>query len=142
MALLFAGDLGAASSLVEEAADGHAGQGKPSGALQCDVPRRPPARAVGDDDRAPDRVDHIRRGAVAKGEGISIAVAKWTRAVLHNGQGRYADATTAAREALHHQEYPRAALPGHRQLGGGPSSSRRLQSQLGDRAPRPPSVRG
>jgi ATP/maltotriose-dependent transcriptional regulator MalT len=39
-------------------------------------------------------------------------VAKWTRAVLYNGQGKYAEATAAAREALQHQEYPELRYPG------------------------------
>ena len=35
---------------------------------------------------------------VAKGEGISIAVAEWTRALLHNGQGKYREATELPNE--------------------------------------------
>ena len=43
-------------------------------------------------------IEATHRDALAKGEGISIAVAEWTRAILHNGQGKYAEATAAARQ--------------------------------------------
>jgi DNA-binding CsgD family transcriptional regulator len=48
----------------------------------------------------------------ARGEGISVAVAEWTRAVLHNGLGRYHDAMAAAEQALYHQQYPDVRYPG------------------------------
>jgi ATP/maltotriose-dependent transcriptional regulator MalT len=57
-------------------------------------------------------IESTHRDALAKGEGISIAVAEWTRAVLLNGQGKYDEATEAARQALHHQEYPELHYPG------------------------------
>ena len=57
-------------------------------------------------------IEHTHREAVAKGEGISIAVAEWTRAVLRNGLGNYVEAAAAAREALYHQEYPELRYPG------------------------------
>ncbi|WP_081665430.1 LuxR family transcriptional regulator [Mycobacterium sp. UM_CSW] len=50
--------------------------------------------------------------APQRGEGISIAVAQWTKAVLHNGLGDYAQAQSAAEQALYHQEYPRFRYPG------------------------------
>jgi DNA-binding CsgD family transcriptional regulator len=46
------------------------------------------------------------------GEGISVAVAEWTRAVLHNGLGEYSEAMAAAQRALYHQEYPNRHYPG------------------------------
>jgi DNA-binding CsgD family transcriptional regulator len=48
----------------------------------------------------------------ARGEGISIAVAEWTRAVLHNGLGQYREAMAAAEQALYHQQYPEVRYPG------------------------------
>ena len=47
-----------------------------------------------------------------RGEGIGIAVAQWTRAVLHNGLGDYPEAVAAAQEALRYQRYPEARYPG------------------------------
>jgi DNA-binding CsgD family transcriptional regulator len=108
MVLLFAGDLSTAGSLVEEqgtVTEATGSQLAPYSAM-CLAAMRGQTAAT---ERL---VELTTRGAVAKGEGISIAVAKWTRAVLHNGQGRYAEATTAAREALHHQEYPELRYPG------------------------------
>lgn len=48
----------------------------------------------------------------SKGEGISVAVAEWTRAILHNGLGEYAQAMAAAQRALDLQEYPDRHYPG------------------------------
>ncbi len=50
--------------------------------------------------------------APRRGEGISIAVAEWTRAALHNGLGNYAEAMAAAHQALNQQEYPNLRYPG------------------------------
>jgi DNA-binding CsgD family transcriptional regulator len=47
-----------------------------------------------------------------RGEGISVAVAEWARAVLHNGLGNYPEAMAAAQRALYHQEYPEIRYPG------------------------------
>jgi DNA-binding CsgD family transcriptional regulator len=48
----------------------------------------------------------------ARGEGISVAVAEWTRAVLHNGLGNYHEAMAAAEQALYQQQYPDVRYPG------------------------------
>ncbi|HET7667071.1 MAG TPA: AAA family ATPase [Mycobacterium sp.] len=48
----------------------------------------------------------------ARGEGISVAVAEWTRAVLHNGLGNYHEAMAAAERALYQQQYPDVRYPG------------------------------
>jgi DNA-binding CsgD family transcriptional regulator len=108
MVLLFTGELGAAASLVEEqgtVTEATGSQLAPySGMLLAAMRGKPTA--------AENLIDATHRQAVAKGEGISIAVAEWTRAVLHNGQGKYGEATAAARQALHHQEYPELHYPG------------------------------
>ncbi|HEV7628572.1 MAG TPA: helix-turn-helix transcriptional regulator [Streptomyces sp.] len=108
MVLLFAGDLGTAASLVEEqqaVTEATGSQLAPYSAMCLAAMRGEPTAAE-------KLIEATHRDALAKGEGISIAVAEWTRAVLHNGQGKYAEATAAARQALHHQEYPELRYPG------------------------------
>ncbi|WP_081790520.1 helix-turn-helix transcriptional regulator [Nocardioides sp. URHA0032] len=108
MVLLFAGDLTTAAALVEEQETVTSATGSqlaPYSAM-CLAAMR------GQDETAERLVELTGRDAVAKGEGISIAVGEWTRAVLYNGQGRYAEAAAAAREALYHQEYPELRYPG------------------------------
>jgi len=108
MVLLFCGDLSTATSLVEEqetVTEATGSQLAPYSAM-CLAAMR------GETATTERLVELTSRGALAKGEGISVAVAKWTRAVLYNGQGKYAEATAAAREALQHQEYPELRYPG------------------------------
>ncbi|OBA82080.1 LuxR family transcriptional regulator [Mycobacterium sp. 1164966.3] len=57
-------------------------------------------------------IEQTAAEAPRRGEGISIAVAEWTRAVLHNGWGNYSEAMAAAQQALYHQEYPDVRYPG------------------------------
>jgi DNA-binding CsgD family transcriptional regulator len=57
-------------------------------------------------------IEQTAAEAPRRGEGISIAVAEWTRAVLHNGLGNYPAAMAAAKQALYHQEYPDLHYPG------------------------------
>jgi ATP/maltotriose-dependent transcriptional regulator MalT len=57
-------------------------------------------------------IEKTAREVPQRGEGIGTAVAEWTRAVLHNGQGEYAEAMAAAEQALYHQEYPDVRYPG------------------------------
>lgn len=57
-------------------------------------------------------VDKTAVEASRRGEGISIAVAEWTAALLHNGFGDYPEAMAAAERALDHQEYPDRHYPG------------------------------
>jgi DNA-binding CsgD family transcriptional regulator len=52
------------------------------------------------------------RDVTRRGEGIGIAVAHWTNAVLYNGLGNYPEAMAAAEEALRHQQYPDLRYPG------------------------------
>jgi RNA polymerase sigma factor (sigma-70 family) len=91
---LFAGDLSAAESLVDEirAASGASGSHlAPYGAVGLAAFRgRPAAIALIDDSRS----DVGRRG-----EGIGLAVLDWAQAVLYNGLGRYEDARVAALRA-------------------------------------------
>jgi DNA-binding CsgD family transcriptional regulator len=108
MMLLFAGELNAASSLVEEqeaVTEATGSQLAPYSAM-CLAAMRGQSAA------AERLIEDTHRDAVAKGEGISIAVAEWTRAVLLNGRGDYPEATAAARRALHHQQYPELRYPG------------------------------
>jgi DNA-binding CsgD family transcriptional regulator len=44
--------------------------------------------------------------AALRGEGLGIAAAKWAAAVLHNGLGQYAQALSAAKEAIEHAGPP------------------------------------
>jgi DNA-binding CsgD family transcriptional regulator len=108
MVLLFTGELGTAASLVEEQETVTVATGSqlaPYSGMFLAAMRGQVAVAES-------LIQITNQGADAKGEGISIAVAEWTRAVLHNGQGRYVEATEAARQALHHQEYPERHYPG------------------------------
>jgi ATP/maltotriose-dependent transcriptional regulator MalT len=108
MVLLFAGDLRTAASLVEEqhtVTEATGSQLAPYSAMCLAAMRGEPTAAE-------ELIEVTHRDAVAKGEGISIAVAEWTRALLLNGQGRYDEAAAAARQALHHQEYPELRYPG------------------------------
>ncbi len=108
MVMLFAGELNAAASLVEEqgtVTEATGSQLAPYSGMFLAAMRGEPQAAEG-------LIERTHREAVAKGEGISIAVAEWTRAVLRNGQGNYVDAAAAAREALYHQEYPELRYPG------------------------------
>jgi DNA-binding CsgD family transcriptional regulator len=108
MVMLFAGELNAAASLVEEqrtVTEATGSQLAPYSGMFLAAMR-------GEPQAAEDLIENTHREAVAKGEGISIAVAEWTRAVLHNGQGKYHEAAEAARQALHHQEYPELHYPG------------------------------
>jgi DNA-binding CsgD family transcriptional regulator len=108
MMLLFAGELGAAASLIEEqqaVTEATGSQLAPYSGMFLAAMRGQPSVAE-------NLIEITNRDAKAKGEGISIAVAEWTRAVLHNGQGKYREAAAAAQQALYHQEYPELRYPG------------------------------
>jgi DNA-binding CsgD family transcriptional regulator len=91
---LFAGDLSAAESLVDEiraACDATGSNLAPYGAVGLAALRgRPDAIAFIDDSRS----DVARRG-----EGIGLSVLDWAQAVLYNGLGRYEEARAAALRA-------------------------------------------
>src|SRR5262245_38599554 len=48
--------------------------------------------------------DHSMPSVKARGEGLSIALHLSTTALLHNGEGRYGDALTAAQQACEHED--------------------------------------
>jgi DNA-binding CsgD family transcriptional regulator len=106
--LLFAGDLTAATSLVDEQqavteASGSNLAPYSAMALAAFSGRRAEASAL---------IELTIREVEERGEGIGIAVAHWTAALLDNGLGRYPEAMGAAQQALHHQQYPGARYPG------------------------------
>jgi DNA-binding CsgD family transcriptional regulator len=96
---LFAGELPAAGSLVEEiqrateAADAVA---VPYGAAGLLALRGRPADATY-------LIDRSRDELTARGEGVGLSVLDWAEAVLYNGLGRYEDARVAALRAVGHR---------------------------------------
>jgi DNA-binding CsgD family transcriptional regulator len=106
--LLFAGDLAAARSLVDEqeaVTEASRSNLAPYSAMAL-------AAISGREDEASALIRDTIRDVSERGEGIGIAVAHWTDALLHNGLGAYPEAMAAAQQALHHQEYPDARYPG------------------------------
>jgi DNA-binding CsgD family transcriptional regulator len=94
---LFAGDLAAAASLVEEIralaeVTGGVGAVAPYGEVCL-------AAVRGDARRAEPLIRDALDGVIARGEGVGVNMLQWARAVLGNGLGRYAEAQAAAREA-------------------------------------------
>jgi len=108
MLLLFAGDLTAAGALVDEqraVTEATGGNLAPYAAMRL-------AAVRGNQSEAFALIDQTAREVPHRGEGIGMAVAEWTRAVLHNGLGAYPEAMAAAEQALYHQEYPDVRYPG------------------------------
>lgn len=106
--LMFAGDLTAASALIDEqhtVTEATGGNLAPYAAMYLAAMRSRKAAAFA-------LIEQTALEAPRRGEGISIAVAEWTRAVLHNGSGNYPEAMAAAQCALYHQEYPDVRYPG------------------------------
>lgn len=108
MMLLFAGELDAAAALVDEQqvvteATGSQLASYSGMCLEAMRGRQGQSEAL---------IEATHRDAPGTGEGISVAVAEWTRAVLHNGLGNYPEAMAAAEKALHQQEYPQLRYPG------------------------------
>jgi DNA-binding CsgD family transcriptional regulator len=62
------------------------------------------AAVRGQDDEARALIVAIGQDAAARGEGTGVTAAKWARAVLSNGLGRYADALDAASQASEHPD--------------------------------------
>jgi DNA-binding CsgD family transcriptional regulator len=58
----------------------------------------------GDRDQLHAMADNALPGALARGEGLSLALLLSTTALLHNGNGRYGDALAAARQACEHED--------------------------------------
>jgi DNA-binding CsgD family transcriptional regulator len=106
--LLFTGDLAAATPLVEEQRTVTEATGSnlaPYSAMFL-------AALRGRQAEVSMLVDATREEVADRGEGIGIAVAEWTNAVVNNGLGNYSEALAAARRSLHHAEYPRLRYPG------------------------------
>src|SRR3954447_1888888 len=106
--LLFAGDLATATSLIDEGlvvteATGSNLAPYAAMALAAYRGRQSEVSAL-----IEDTIPDVTR----RGEGIGIAVAHWTNALLPNGLGNYHEATVAAQDALRHQEYPELRYPG------------------------------
>jgi DNA-binding CsgD family transcriptional regulator len=97
---LFAGDLAAAASLVEEVRSVRAATGSefaPYGALALAAWRGQGPEAA--------RLTAAILGEVTpRGEGMGVTVTEWASAVLFNGLGRHADAMLAAQRACEQQQ--------------------------------------
>jgi DNA-binding CsgD family transcriptional regulator len=102
MLLMFVGDLATASALIDEQHTVTEATGSilaPYAAMRLTAMR-------GQQAETESLVEQTIAEASSRGEGISIACAEWTRAVLHNGLGSFPDAMAAAEQALYQQEYP------------------------------------
>jgi DNA-binding CsgD family transcriptional regulator len=97
---LFAGDLAAAASLVEEVRSVRAATGSrfaPYGALAL-------AAWQGHGPEADRLTTAILNEVTPRGEGMGVTVTEWASAVLCNGLGRHADAMLAAQRACEQQQ--------------------------------------
>jgi DNA-binding CsgD family transcriptional regulator len=98
MMLLFAGELTAAASLIEEvqtATEATGGSLAPYGALGL-------AAFRGDQAALSALIETTTRDVTLRGEGIGMTAADWASAVLNNGIGRYQTALSAAQRATDH----------------------------------------
>ena len=98
--LVFCGEMSAAASTVVETQSVEEATGisaAPYGALILAAWR-------GHEHEARELIETTIREAGARGEGIGLAIAEYTRAVLCNGLGRYDEALVAARSASEHRE--------------------------------------
>ncbi|PEG60722.1 AAA family ATPase [Mycolicibacterium boenickei] len=108
MMLVFTGDLADASALIEEQSAASEATGinlGPYAAAYLAAMRGRQAETT-------TLADGILTEVPSRGEGIGIAIAEWTKALMHNGTGNYQEAMAAAQRALHHQEYPDRHYPG------------------------------
>jgi DNA-binding CsgD family transcriptional regulator len=95
---LFAGELTAAASLVDEAQTATEATGSklaPYGAVGLAALRGRHADATA-------LIDSSRAEVTQRGEGIGISVLDWAVAILHNGLGRYEEAGEAAQRVTEH----------------------------------------
>jgi DNA-binding CsgD family transcriptional regulator len=96
VALIFAGELAAAASLIDEVkivTEATGAQLAPYGPLILAAWR-------GREAELGDLTDATLREALPRGEGIGVSTAQWANAVLHNGLARYEGAATSARQVL------------------------------------------
>jgi DNA-binding CsgD family transcriptional regulator len=97
---LFAGNLAAASALIDEAAavaDLTDSRGAPYAAVTL-------AAFRGRESDTLHLIETTTRDFVARGEGMGVTLGEWARSMLYNGLARYEEALAAAEQALH---YPR-----------------------------------
>jgi DNA-binding CsgD family transcriptional regulator len=102
MLLMFVGDLATAGALIDEqhaVTEATGSNLAPYAAMRLSALR-------GQQFETESVVAQTISEAPSRGEGISIACAEWTRAVLHNGLGNFEQAMAAAEAALYHQKYP------------------------------------
>ena len=103
---VYAGEFAAASALVEEAHAITEATGDPLGYSSVLLPAYRGVEAP-----ALELIEAGARDAVARGEGRSLALADYARAVLYNGLGRYKDAHAAAEQACEHDALGMVAWP-------------------------------
>jgi DNA-binding CsgD family transcriptional regulator len=106
--LLFAGDLGAAASLIDEIQ----AVTEATGSSRAPYAGLALAALRGRQAEASALIDATVRDVARRGEGLGLAVAERARAVLHNGLGNYADSMAAAQRAFRDQHYPGVRHPG------------------------------
>jgi DNA-binding CsgD family transcriptional regulator len=106
--LVFAGDLTTATSLVDE----QRALTEATGSNLAPYSAMAVAALSGRQQEASALIEATAREVTGRGEGIGIAVAHWTNALLHNGLGNYREAMAAAQQALRHQQYPDVRYPG------------------------------
>jgi DNA-binding CsgD family transcriptional regulator len=106
--LLFAGDMGAAASLIDEiqaVTEATGSSRAPYAALALAALRGRQAEASA-------LIEATIRDVARRGEGLGLAVAERARAVLHNGLGNYTEAMADAQRAFRDQHYPGVRHPG------------------------------
>jgi DNA-binding CsgD family transcriptional regulator len=99
---MLAGDLAAADSLAREAqaiAEVTGIRAVPYGAVGVVALR-------GREDQALALISRSAHDAALRGEGLGVAAAEWAAALLYNGLGRYAQALSAAEDAIEHAGPP------------------------------------
>jgi DNA-binding CsgD family transcriptional regulator len=102
---LFAGELAAAASLVEQLRAVNEATGSklaPYGALGL-------AALQGGTGEAGELIEASMREAVTRGGGLGVTVTQWASALLCNGLGRFHDALVAARQAAEYPHEPAVA---------------------------------
>jgi DNA-binding CsgD family transcriptional regulator len=93
--LLFAGELGAAASLIQQLQP----------AIEATGSKRVPYSALGlsafagRQAEAATQIDAITTDVVLRGEGVGITIVEWASALLNNGIGNYEEAASAAQSA-------------------------------------------
>jgi DNA-binding CsgD family transcriptional regulator len=103
---LFAGDLAAAVSVLEEAA-------LVTEAAGTELPPYGPvviAACRGRESDAVELIDASIEAVTDRGEGVGLSVIQWASAMLYNGLGRYDDALAAAHQATQSPHDPPRAL--------------------------------